>query len=328
MAITQRLALSAEWGDLREFDTSGAGLTASTTEAKTGTYSFRYESVTNSPGKIAFPATRQVRMGLHVFPGENAVPSVSAQFFALNTSGGTELLSVRAVENTVETGIYVAGTVQAVAAQNNYVWQHWGFDCKVHASAGWIRLWKDGVLILSFDGNTGNSDMAELQIGTTGTNRAFQSTSGFAYIDDIYLDDTTSETVALTAPADRRFLLAVPTSDSTPSDFTPSTGVVSWDLLDDKPIVTTTYIRATAAGVEDFVLVTPPALPTGFTTSAVWLQALAMKSNAAVASTLSLQTATVVGTAQSLGTSMAMRSERFATTDLTQKFGVRSDGAF
>lgn len=332
MAITPIVAFSAEWGTMDEWPVPPTGVgpvVVYSTDKKTGNYCFRLNDFINGYAGYPISATRQLRFGVHNRPGAQLVATVSAQVYSV-MSGGTELLSVRMAANADEVNfVNLSGTVVADSDPVIYgTWQHWGVDLKVHPSAGWLRLWVDGVLTLTFDGNTGNADIDQFRLGSFGTNRAFLDTVGLEYlVDDLYIDDTTGETTPA-LPPDRRFLLGLPNADTVPNDWTPSTGTSHFALIDDVPLVTTTYLSSAVLAQEDVFTITAPTLPDGYVTQALWLQALANKSNGAVDTKVALRTQTTVGSDQALGTALAMKVQRFAETNLTHEFGVKSAGTF
>ncbi|MBT9173435.1 MAG: hypothetical protein DDT21_01836 [Syntrophomonadaceae bacterium] len=332
MAITPRVAFSAEWGTMDEWTVPAPGsgqVNTYTASRKTGNYCFVLNTSTTAGrhAQYILPATRQLRFGAHNRPGANSVSGTSAQVYSVLTSDATELISVRIVDNTVQF-IVANTTIVDTKAVTFGTWQQWGVDLRIHATTGWLRLWVDNVLTLSFDGNTGNSDIGLFRLGAFGTSRAFIITSGSEYlVDDLYIDDTTG-VVAPALPPDRRFLLALPNADAVPNNWTPSTGTTRFNLVNNVPIVTSTFISSSVLAQEDVFTVTSPTLPIGYVTQAIWLQALADKSNGAVDTRVALRTQTTVGSDQALGTSLAMRVQRFAETNLTHKFGVRSAGTF
>jgi len=193
-----------------------------------------------------------------------------------------------------------------------------GFDWKAASSGGWARLYINGQVVLSFDGNTGSTAATFARFGPSGTNATLSANT---IIDDIYIDDTTGEAAPL-PPPDKRLVYYVPVTDVTKT-FTPSTGSDHWPLLDEIPVSATDYVSTLAAGSVDTFTVEPTAaLPAGFTTAAVWPVAFAFKDNSEVDSRLTLRVSDGVddddGASLALPTSQAL---------VTERFGLQPDGS-
>lgn len=214
-----------------------------------------------------------------------------------------------------------ATTVAAVsdvpfATQN--VYHHIGVDLKIHASAGWCYLYRDGSQIVAFNGiaNQGGSTFNRLHLGAFGGIGAAW-TSG-TIVDDIYWDDTTGES-APTAPPDYRLEFISPNGNGNYATWTGSDGnsTDNYLLVDELPHNSDTdYVVKTTAGKDSYAMTTVT-LPAGWAIAEVIPMAVARKTDAL--GTLGLKLGTresstdSMGSTQALGTSYTLYKQRQAT---------------
>jgi len=164
-------------------------------------------------------------------------------------------------------------------------WYHIGLDVKIDSSAGWVKLYVDGTEKLTFAGNTGNSDIEAIRIGT---NDAGYGTDW--YFDDIYVDDLAGEGAAAVVP-DLRFEFLTPDGNGNYADWDGSDGnqVDNFEQVDEQPHDSdTTYNEAQAADEQDSYTLTTHAVTAGWQINAVIPTAVAKKTNAGVGTLLQM----------------------------------------
>ena len=350
MAITRLAQTGAELNlATAELSTVGHMITSST-KAKTGNYSFRISLAGNIPAGIAFPATAQFRAHMHLNHNGIGIGSSYAYIYRWmsgNTQVGAVIWETASGEIRLLVGstIVASATAASLGLNSTDIWFGLGIDIKLAASGGWIYFYKDGELKLSFDGNTlggtGKTSVDGLYFGG-GLNSPWNN---YAYFDDIVIDDTTGESAPAPVP-DRRFALLIPNGNGDLSQFTGSDGdqVNNYQLVGEiPPNGDTDYVKANASGLKDLYQMTTTTPPAGFTFGALIALAYARKAAAE-------DTTTVIpiiksgateqeGSAQSLGTSYALRWNRFPTDPATGnpwtqsavdgvQVGVKSGGTF
>jgi len=257
MAITRRWQAGFELGDLYQEFTSISGsssyLYATTAKQKTGSYSMVNISQNNHFGVKAIPATRQIRGGFWFYVSAD-IGSADYNTIWFRNNAGTELVAIeyRGPIGGSPLIIEVAGVNQDIepGACPTATWFHIGYDIKIDASAGWVKVYKDGIEVLSFTGNTGNTDIVDLCLGS-----AIYPNS-IVYWDDPYVDDTTGEAVAAIPPI-LRFYYVTPDEGgnySDPGGWTGSDGnpTDNFLLVDEvPPNGDTDYIIAASADLLD-----------------------------------------------------------------------------
>lgn len=249
MAITRRWQCGMELGDTSEFlgGIGGTGgVTASATTPFTGTYKMILSTTTGfGYGIVPLAATRQIRAGMRWSTNNSTLGSVRNIFF-IRDSGGTKLLSVAFSGSGGGSNMSVhdsAGTAQDTAiGVVTGDWMHIGIDIKVDNVAGWVVVYADGVEIIRWEGNTGNSDIYSACFGWEA------STNAQIWYDDMYIDDTTGEAAAAVVPI-KAFPYRVSNGDGNYSQWTGSDGnsVNNSLLIDDVPVNSTDWVEATSA---------------------------------------------------------------------------------
>ncbi|GAB4565374.1 MAG: hypothetical protein Kow0047_15940 [Anaerolineae bacterium] len=287
MTISRRWQSGAELGNVGyEVTTvSGSSFTVSTSKKKTGAYAFR--SHVSDYGKVAIPDTAQFRVGGHFnHNGLFGTGTNNRGVFFRWYNGATVVGGVEWDKDTNQLRIYVGGTPVAsvdaalagVAAVDT--WFHIGVDVKIDASAGWIYVYKDGVLVLNYDGNTATAGAAVNAISFPGG--ANNGWNLYIYVDDVVIDDTTGESAPAKVP-DRRFVLLTPNANGDASGWTGSDGnnVDNYQLVDETPPNgDTDYVYAQAAGLQDLYNLTTYTVPNDMVIAAVISLAVARKAAA------------------------------------------------
>jgi hypothetical protein len=242
-----------------------------TLAARTGTYGYYvagYTSVgTKLPHGVVYnPATRQVRGGFYKYSYANYNYGL---LLGLYTASNTYLCGIE--QATPSAGLAMAIDVNAVNVDddtnlNQTDWAHYAFDVKIHASTGWFYVYKNGNLVLSFDGDTGDADIGQIKIGHVGYN----DQSYNWYLDDIYFDDTTGEGSAA-APPLLRFYYLSPDGNGNYAQWDGSDGnsTDNYQLIDEIPPSESDFIETNVTDEYDSHTMTSITLDTGQTIEAV-----------------------------------------------------------
>jgi len=236
MAITRLMQAGAESGSLLELDsTGGAGASIVTSGQKTGARAFQ---ASNAGANTSYflqniPATRQIRKGCYHQITLFNTTSPYLTFLSIRSAGG-ELIGLQYTSVGNNLSLMIAGVAQAtIPGYTLNVLRHVAIDINIDASAGWAKVYIDGVLQLSFEGNTGNADIITDWFGKIAGSGG---TGTVTYIfDDIYIDDTTGE--AATAPPVLRFYYVTPNANGNYSQWDGSDGnqVDNYLLIDEIP---------------------------------------------------------------------------------------------
>lgn len=297
-----------------EFDSYTTEVAASTTYVKTGTYCVRCYGANGARyGTVNVSATRQVRIGFHHYVANTptwlptrllVVRSASAELFSIGYQNA----------NGQNLELLIAGTQQDTLTgySPSIAWRHIGIDAKIDSSAGWVNVYIDGVLEMSFSGNTGNADIEVIRFGAD-TGRVTN------YYDDCFVDDTAGESAAATVP-DYRFEFITPNGNGNYSQTTGSDGnsTDNYLLVDDVPHNSDTdYCQADTLDERDTYAMTTVTIPTGWSVAALIPVVYAKKSDAGTDTEIALTTryssTNGDGTAQNLPTSYGYLWERFTT---------------
>jgi len=157
-------------------------------------------------------------------------------------AGATELLEIRLDYANSDLRLIVAGSQQDITTNSpltTATYFHFGLDCKIDNAAGWAYVYLNGVEILSFTGDTGDSDIDTVLFGTS------VITGGhYTHFDDCYIDDTTDEGAAAAVPM-LGFEFIKPNADGNYSQWTGSDGnqVENRKLVDDIPANTGDFVE-------------------------------------------------------------------------------------
>lgn len=323
MTITRLWLAGAELQHVNElteysgYGSASVSVATSSTKAKTGTYSFRFDSNNLPRGKVV--STTQLRAGFFLNHAGLTGASGKGILGLINSTVGDIIIQWYGTGDVVE--LLVNGTIRdtdpvatvGIVTQNT--WYHIGIAAKADATNGWVSVYVDGVLRLTWIGNTGTNFTGVFFAGrNSGTSSGWNT---FAYVDDFYVDSTVGEADA--APPSPRFSFLPVNGAGNYTNWTPNTGTNS-GAVDDSgaPNDDTDYVYATAAAVKDsYALVNTTAgvtVPSGYSIEAVIPVAWARKTDAGTASTLKLGTrlssTDLVGSAQTLATAYGPIMER------------------
>jgi hypothetical protein len=250
---------------------SASTVSISSTKARTGTYSLRIQAnnyvYKNSPSSMT-----QCRVGFHINHVGQPAADVT-RVFSLS-SGGTETIRVFYDEATsnwqLRAGATTVATVTDTPFSTNNVWHHLAIDVKIHASTGWIYLYRDGVVVASWNGQTtqGAANINRLNIDTESSSNIWNTAP---YFDNFYWDDTTGESAPLAPPA-YYFHPVFANGNGNYSQWTGSDSDSTNNYLhvdDTTPDGDTTYVRSVATGERDSYSVSDYTIPPGQTATAV-----------------------------------------------------------
>lgn len=303
----------------------GTAPTISATKTRTGSSSLRYTTGQHAPYGRWIGNTTELRAfyalnhaGLEI--GSAAVDRHVYLFYLLRADGTSWRIGWHAHNATV--GIYNNSTTATTTAIDTTgslptqdTWHQISCAAKIHNSAGWIDLYVNGLLAVSLTGNTGTSPIVAVLIGGSVSNNG--EWNAFAYFDDFYVDDTTSEASA--ASTEKRFLYLAANGNGELSQFTGSDGnsTDNYLLVDDSATNDgdTTYVGASANGLIDSYTHATLTTPINYTPTALIPTVFAKKTDAIVdteyQARLHKGSDNSTGTAKDLSTSYAMYQDRF-----------------
>jgi hypothetical protein len=273
----------------------------------------------NGYAQKSFAATYQLRMGFALQPRDPPENNGNKQRVIRLMNGGSELVLLRREEDYAFTyELLVGGTTRDTGAVIPHLaWSHIGIDIKIAGSGGWVKIYVDGTLALSYSGNTGTAQMNSAKFGPESIYSSYDQMH--FYLDDIYLDDTTGED-GLAVPPDLHLEYITPNNNGNYSQLDGSDGnqVDNYLQVDERPHDSdTTYNEAQAADEKDSYAMTTVALQGGWSVEAVTPCAVVKKTDGGVASKFALMlrenSVDWEGSAQDLLASYALISERRAT---------------
>jgi hypothetical protein len=326
MAITPLWRTGGELQHINETNEYGAlgsagAFSVSSTKFKTGGFSFA-TGTTSRPIGRAFTSTTQIRAGVFLNHNSTGGASTNRPVLCMVDVGTASLIQWAGDTSLIEmiiNGSTVASVSLATAGIATVnTWYHIGWTYKAHASTGFFSLYVDGVLKLTYSGNTGSGIVGTYFGGRNNTS----GWTGSAYFDDFYVDDTVGEADAAPPAIELPWL---PISGAGSNTGWSVYGVGSnYQAVDDSgaPNDLTDFAFGTSSGLNDSYAVTNTTagvtVPSGRSIAAVIPCAWAQRTDAASASTLKLGTllsgTTVLGSAQTLPVgSFGMIQERQAT---------------
>jgi hypothetical protein len=314
MSIVRRWQSGVETGSLDEFTTIVGSPSASTVQKYTSSYSLQVPfSAESISGRVGIQATRQVRMGFWFYTDGSFFNDSVRDFSMLSTSGGTSLVDLRSrsVDDRIE--LFVASVSQdsESGAMDIASWFHLALDVYIHSSSGWAKIYKGGNEILSFTGNTGNSDIEVIRFGHT-----FQPTVTL-YYDDMYIDDSSGEGSA-SAPPVKRFYAVTPNADGNYSQWLGSDGdsTNNYQLVDEIPPSDSDYVIVTGTNKLDSYNMSTFTLGTGEVIDAVipTIRAKRTSTTEQISMGARLSSTDLLGTVQNPDTSFDHLFERLTGT--------------
>lgn len=298
MTWTRRYSSGFEMQNLSEGDAYANGIygsgnpVVSSAKAHTGTYSMRF-SLTSYPFGIGWNTGGEplLRMGYYlnhsgVSPSSSGgnfaiIPLTDATHIQIYWSGDDNLIYIR------KGGVnLVSVTPAAVGITTIDRWYHIGVTAYIHATSGYISLYIDGVLALTFTGNTGTAGMVGAYAGGTATSGSSGWTNPL-HIDDFFVDMGSAEADAV-VPS-RRFLWCPVIADGPTVNWTASAGS-DFQCVDEAPANDDTdYVWIDTDNEIEYFQVSSPTIPVGYTISAVVPVVHARKTDVAIDSRLSLE---------------------------------------
>lgn len=264
MAISRIWQSGAESGDLRELGSYSTETSIVASPVRTGTYAISAQThVQPSTFTLSFTATDQARIGFD-WRSNTDTSAVWVEIARFRNSG-TDIFEIQAQASTQQLRLVVNGTQRDITAAIAYefnVWYHIGFDVKVDVSNGWAYIYRDGSLILSWDGNTGSTNVNNV-IWANSTDAGTGSDLWFYYFDNLYIDNTSGE-ASPTAPPIKKFYYVGPNGDGNYSQWTPSSITGShYQMVDERPPDNdTTYLEAVTGSLLDSFTMTTFTLDT------------------------------------------------------------------
>jgi len=319
MAITRRWQAGFELVSVIELSgVSAFPPSASTVQKKTGSYAMSV--ISNGDGVfgwIDILATRQIRVGWYLyFDAPLSSTDENRRLFQVRDASGNNLISIKGKSLAAGSPLIleVAGSNQdtEAGAFTTGAFYHLAIDMKINSVAGWVKIYKDGVEILTFSGNTGNADIVRVCLGAI-TSR-FDATPHY---DDIYIDDTTGEG-APAAPPILRFYYTTLNADGNYSQWDGSDGnqVNNYLLVDELPPNSDTdYVETNVVDEFDSYSMTTITLEAGQQVEAVIPIAFVKRTGSTeqIALGTRLSGTDVVGSDQAPGTSYDTLWERQTT---------------
>jgi hypothetical protein len=261
MSIVRLWQSGLETGSLDEFSLTAGTPAASTAQKNTGNYSLLCNA-NSEYGLVTISPIRQVRVGFFFNPMTIST-STEVQILDLRESDGTQLVGIHQKGTTANSPLIldVAGTDQdtEIGANTPSTWFHLLIDVYIDSSSGWATVYKDGIEILSFSGNTGNADIEQVLFG-------FPSSvnGGNQYWDDMYIDNTSGEGAAQSGPI-LYFYSVTPNADGNYSQWLGSDGdsTNNYQLVDEIPPSDSDYVVTTGTNNLDSYNMSTFTLDTG-----------------------------------------------------------------
>lgn len=247
MTITRIAQAGMETGSNKEFDYVHINTATSTANAKTGNYALYGNSHQCAAYKYLSSVSYQIRGGYFFRYGGQYDYTVYPDIFKI-MSGSTVLARMTVTQGrlfNLTTGGTWRDNAVSLTPFGDYF--HLGFDFKIDSSAGWAKVYIDGLEALSYTGNTGTDAITHIILGTNNSSSTYQLY--YTYIDDFYLDDTTGEGSAAIPPI-LRFPLITPNGNGNyDGNWSGSDGnsVNNYELVDEIPLSESDYITKDSA---------------------------------------------------------------------------------
>jgi len=320
MAITRIWQGGAESGSIEEFSSYKSGASASAAQKYTGSYSFALNFGLLSASHWAsqsIPSTRQVRVAGQWLPSGITTTNVG-YLYGLRGSGASELVYIRYAGTSAANPFYLyVGGVLRDTQSNAFVgstWIHIGIDAYINSSVGWVKVYANGQEILSYTGNTGNSDIIDFILGRSAQPASYST----EYFDDLYIDDTTGES-SPNSPYIKKFYSLNVNGDGAYSQWTPIPTGSHYANVDDRPPDDdTSYLEAVTGSLLDSFTMTTFTLATNEDIVAMIPFAFAKRGSTTEQISLGTRSSgtNLIGTAQDLSTSYDYVWERQVTGSL------------
>jgi hypothetical protein len=261
MNMTRLYSTGIETGETSEFEVvSGLVQPYAVSGGRTGSYSVRFN--TTEAGRIHFTSSNEIYMGFGYYGvgGQTA----SRFFLKLRTAAGGVVAALMTADNTLTalTAHILSGSsvgTITIPTPSIGAWHYFEIYCKVDATAGEFTLKGNGEQLLTWTGNTGSTNIANVQFGHDATNGSQW------YLDDLVINNGLGLTNNTWTGQPKLFPVRVNGAGSV-TQLTPSAGTANWDLVDEVPASNTDYVYSGTADQYDLYTVTSTAsIPTGAT---------------------------------------------------------------
>jgi hypothetical protein len=331
MTLTRLYDTGFEFQSITEVDfylpygTSVPVITTTAGQMRTGLAALAFTSGSYPSGKIISPSTTQISANAYI--RQNSYSGTTAGHFAIVAliTGATEIIiGVRVSTGNLE--IVVGGVTQVTVALTTAfpvinTFYAIGVTAKADATTGFVSVYRDGVQIMTWTGNTGTTITGVYYGGRTINTIGW---SGSFIVDDITIDDAVAEPDV--APSSPRWAFLLVNAAGALANWTPSAGS-NFQNVDDAGANDgdATFNYVTASGVKDALAiantVAGTTVPAGFVIKSVVAGAIVRKSDAGFDSQIKLgirdgSANESLGSAQTLPTTYGYKRQRFTTTPL------------
>jgi hypothetical protein len=315
MAITRLWQSGWESGSVNEIYLIRSA-SISSAQVKTGTYSILMSDTglgSSGAGGVVLPvpSTRQFRVGWWMYGAPSGIYTDKCWTIASLDSGSSIVCGLRMRYQANAAYLWTSIEVDSFSPISESSFHHYGIDIKVDSSNGWLYFYYDGSLKMSFDGNTGNSDIESIGIGSY-----YLSNGSTSYWDDIYVDDTTGEGSPAIVPILRFYPLTLDGNGNYAQwDGSDGNSTDNYQLVDEVPPSDTDYVETNVVDEYDSYTMTGITLDTGQTINAVIPVVRAAKAGSTeqVALGTRLSSTDSIGSDQNPPTSFGYLSERQTT---------------
>lgn len=241
----------------------GAGRTGQCIYSAAASTPYAVETI---PGAIVAEGVVGIAIGSNVGIYYNSYPpAVSLR----NSAGGAELtLHIEGSTMTLRRG-YTDGTALGVAqnAVTSSVWAYYELEFKIHQTAGYARLWINGIKVIDFAGDTQNSSDATPGIADVYLKGWQDTYMGSVSFDDFYLVDIVDATATQGRANNERIgqpkiEALVPNGNGASSQWVGSDGnsVDNYLLVDEIPSNAADYVESSTTGNRDLYEFSNPAI--------------------------------------------------------------------
>lgn len=258
--------------------------TISSTKANTGTYSIRWGLTEHQPMGYS---TGEVLQGRCIgYLNHNGPATGGEAELVCAILDDAEDINVRYFDSDETLRLYVRGVEidSIVASTGNFAdvdtWRTVALICYIDPTDGWASFYIDGILRMSYSGDTGSSPIVGMFYG----GRYRPGAAGWAascYGDDFYVD-TSDGSEPDEAPPPLRFLWSAANGNGPSNDFDGSDGdsTDNYLLVDDAPPDgDTTFVYTSTVSEIEMYATANIAVPVGYTLQAAIPTALAKRSS-------------------------------------------------
>lgn len=204
----------------------------------------------NGSGYRTINTTAQARQGCYV--KHNFVdPADNPDLFVFRSTA-TDVIRIRYDGYTWEAlgGATSLATGRSALFEKGNSWHWMACHVKIHASAGWVKFWIDGEVVINYSGKTdhGAADMNRAGLGSISSTVAWAN----IYIDHWIIDDAAGEASA-SMPAPAPLIILRPDGNGNYAQWLGSdaNSTDNYLLLDEATPNTSDYIEETTVGDRD-----------------------------------------------------------------------------